>query len=97
MTALPRHELLERVSSFPFAETDNGATARLIRKLIAIYPAHITGQKLIDGALYDPFAGNRFATLCFHFLRANEALAPFDLAIHRSGGQPHSTYCIRPL
>lgn len=94
MSALPRHELLERVSSFPFRETDYGAAARLFRTLVAVHPAQITGKNLAQRL---GLTGHAHAALCFHFHRANEALAPFDLAIHRSGGEPHSTYSIRPL
>lgn len=68
-------------------------TSRLIHVLEAVAPAQITGQKLAERL---ELSSHAFAALCFHFHRANEALAPHGLAIVRSGGQPHSTYCLRP-
>lgn len=66
-------------------------TSRLIRLLEAVAPAQITGKNLAQRL---EFSGNAHAALCFHFLRANEALAPCGLAIRRSGGAPHDTYFI---
>lgn len=95
MSALSRHDLLERITSAPFRETDYSPAARLFLKLLAIHPEEITGEELIDCLSLD-LIGHGFASLCINFKRANEALAPHGLAVVRSGGQPHSTYCLRP-
>lgn len=69
---------------------------RLIGKLIAVYPAQISGKGLASEVpTWD--TGNAFASLCFHFHRANEALAPYGWQVGRSGGEPHSTYVLRPI
>lgn len=70
--------------------------ARLIGKLVAAYPRRIIGSDL--AAVVAPRGvGDQFASLCFHFTRANEALAPFNWQVGRSGGEPHSTYFLRPI
>ncbi|MBB4063653.1 hypothetical protein [Gellertiella hungarica] len=94
MSAALRDEVLHRFASVPFAETDYSPAARIVRKLVAVYPAQITGKQLAQEVFQDPLTGNAFAALCLHFNRANEALAPCGLAIRRSGGEPHSTYFI---
>lgn len=94
MSAVPHSEILNRISSFPFTETDYSCSSRMVRKLLAVYPARITGTNLARELGLSGFA---HAALCFNFLRANEALAPCGLAIRRSGGAPHDTYFIRPI
>lgn len=68
---------------------------RLIGELLAVYPAQITGKKLA-ATVADYGVGDPFASLCFNFIRANEALAPFGWQAARSGGTPHSAYFLRP-
>lgn len=97
MSVAPRDDVRDRFASLPFAETDYSPAARIVRKLVAVYPAQITGKNLAEAVFQDPLTGNAFAALCLHFNRANEALAPCGLEIRRSGGEPHSTYYIRPV
>lgn len=94
MSVAPRDDVLDRFASLPFADTDYSPAARIVRKLVALYPAQITGKKLAERL---GLTGHAHAALCFHFHRANEALAPCGLAIRRSGGAPHDTYFIQPI